>query len=109
MNAGLAQAGVPGVVTGESSVLRYMVGGDFVPEARDYHARELRPEVLVRGGGGDAARLMQLALLNRGVFFFGNGANVSSVHSDEDVARTLEAWEGALEAVRAEGLVAAAR
>jgi glutamate-1-semialdehyde 2,1-aminomutase len=104
MNECLAQRGIGGVVTGEASMVRFLLGGE-APEPRDYHARDLSRERLAQGAPAEAFRLLQLALFNRGVFFFGNSAIVSSVHSDEDIARTLEAWEASLNAVRDDGLL----
>ena len=87
-------------------MLRFLVGGEArPPEARDYHSREVPREQLAKGAPPETMRRLQLALLNRGLFFFGNSAIVSSVHSDEDITRTLEGWEGALSAVRQEGLL----
>ncbi len=105
MNEALARAGVPGVVTGESSMARYILGGERPPEPRDYHARELSYDSLLRAPAGEPLRLMQLALLNRGIFFFGNSAIVSSVHSDDDIARTLDAWGDALAGLKEEGVL----
>lgn len=104
MNESLARLRVPGIVTGEASMVRFMLGGE-PPEPRDYHAREVPQERLAKGSPGEAMRVLQLALYNRGAFFFGNSAIVSSAHSDEDIARTLDAWEGSLNAARAEGLL----
>jgi glutamate-1-semialdehyde 2,1-aminomutase len=94
MNEVLSRLGVPGVVTGEASMVRFSLGGESPPEARDYHVRELSGERLSKGFRAEAFRLLQLALFNRGAFFFGNSAIVSSVHRDEDIARTLEAGKG---------------
>ncbi len=104
MNGILARLGLGGVVTGGASMVRFLLGGD-PPAERDYHARDVPTARLSQGSPGEAMRLLQLALFNRGVFFFGNTAIVSSVHSDADIARTLEAWEASLSAVRAEGLL----
>ena len=101
MNEALGRLGVPGIVTGEASMLRFVLGGE-PPEPRDYHVRELSHGRLAQPAPPEAMRLLQLALLSRGVFFFGNSAIVSSVHSDEDIARTLDGWESSLQAVSAE-------
>jgi glutamate-1-semialdehyde 2,1-aminomutase len=105
MNACLSRLRIPGVVTGEASMARFLVGGGSPPEPRDYHVRDIPRERLAKGAPAEAMRQLQLALYNRGVFFFGNSAIVSSVHSDDDIARTLDGWESALSAVRAEGLL----
>jgi glutamate-1-semialdehyde 2,1-aminomutase len=105
MNECLSRLGVAGVVTGEASMGRYRLGGDSPPEPRDYHARELSPARRAHRPRPDTFQLVQLALLNRGVFFFGDTIIVSSVHSDDDIGRTLDAWEASLKAARAEGLL----
>ena len=44
-------------------------------------------------------------MINRGVHFFGNGGLMSSVHTAADIAATIDAWHGALGALRSEGVV----
>ncbi|MEX0781041.1 MAG: aspartate aminotransferase family protein [Dehalococcoidia bacterium] len=105
MNECLSRLRIPGVVTGEASMLRFLLGGDSPPEPRDYHSRDVPPGRLAKGSPGEAMRVLQLALYNRGAFFFGNSAIVSSVHSDADIARTLDAWEASLTAVKGEGVL----
>ncbi|HEX6031841.1 MAG TPA: aspartate aminotransferase family protein [Tepidiformaceae bacterium] len=106
MNEVLSSAGTPGYVYGESSAFRIVLGGDAPPEPRDYHARELPIDLLLRGAPAEEGRLLQLALLSRGVHFFGLGGLVSSVHNEADLQLTLEAWNGSLEALKREGVTA---
>ena len=46
---------------------------------------------------------MQLGMLNGGVHLFGNGGMTSSVHSDADIAATVDAFGATVEALAAEG------
>jgi glutamate-1-semialdehyde 2,1-aminomutase len=108
MNTELCRTGVPGCIYGEASAFRIVLGGDAPPEARDYNARDLPIDLLERDAPAEAGRLLQLALLSRGVHFFGLGGMVSSVHNEEDLQRTLDAWTGSLEALSREGVTASA-
>lgn len=105
MNEVMARLGVNGAAYGESSIFRVALGGDRAPEARDYHPRDLPYDFLATGGHGEAARLLQLALIDRGVHFFGLGGMTSSVHTEADLALTLDAWEGSLRALQAEDIL----
>jgi glutamate-1-semialdehyde 2,1-aminomutase len=103
MNGVLCRLGFPGVLYGQASDIHAIVGGSMVPEPADYHPSDLAPDLLERGSEGETLRLLQLAMLDRGVHLFGASGFVSAVHTEDDVARTLEAWEGSLLALRAEG------
>jgi glutamate-1-semialdehyde 2,1-aminomutase len=81
----LAQAGIPGQVLGEPSVFQVWFGeGPFYD-----HRSSLK---------ADMFRSMRFAdlLLDRGVLKAHEKFFVSAAHDDEDVARTLEAFAGAL-------------
>ena len=43
---------------------------------------------------------------NHGVHLFGNGGIVSSVHTSEDIDRTLDAWSHSLKELKADGIFA---
>jgi glutamate-1-semialdehyde 2,1-aminomutase len=103
MNAVLCELGIPGVIYGQSSAFRVLLAGTLVPEAQDYDGRELPPALLQTPTPPERARLLQLALLNRGVQLFGTGGMLSSAHTAADVEATLEAWAGALRQLRDEG------
>jgi glutamate-1-semialdehyde 2,1-aminomutase len=105
LNAVMCELGVHGVVYGQASAVRMLIGGPTVPEAADYDSRDLPLEVLTAGGDAEAERLAQLALINRGVHMFGTFGLVSTVHSENDIADTLDAWRGSLLALREEGRV----
>jgi glutamate-1-semialdehyde 2,1-aminomutase len=102
LNSILCSLGIPGVVYGQASDIHLVLGAGGVPEATDYHPRDVALDVLEQGSDGDTLRLLQLAMLNRGVHLFGASGFVSAVHEDDDITRTLEAWEGSLLALRAE-------
>lgn len=102
MNGVLCRRGVHGVVYGQSSALRVLIGGPTVPEESDYDARDLDWDVLAAGGNPERDRLLQLALLNRGVQLFGTGGMLSSAHSDDDIAMSIEAFDGAIGALQDE-------
>jgi glutamate-1-semialdehyde 2,1-aminomutase len=100
MNSVLCDLGLPGVVYGQVSDVHIVLGGSTVPEAADYHPRQVSLDLIEQGTPGDRLRLLQLAMLNRGVHLFGASGFVSAVHTDDDIAHTLEAWEGSLRALR---------
>lgn len=102
MNAELARLDIPGYVYGQASEFRIVLGGDQVPQPRDYDPRDLPLELLSSGTRRETERLLNLAMLQRGVHLFGNGGMTSSVHTDDDLAQTVDSWAGALEALRAE-------
>ncbi|MDZ7726819.1 MAG: aminotransferase class III-fold pyridoxal phosphate-dependent enzyme [Dehalococcoidia bacterium] len=103
MNAALAELGIPGAVYGQASILKILLGGETIPEARAYHPLQLDGEALRRGNNPETQRLLNLAMITNGVQVFGNGLIVSAVHSDDDIDRTLEAWRTSLAALREEG------
>jgi len=102
MNAELARLGVPGVVYGQASEFRIALGHGRPPEARDYDPRDMQPARLAGGIDPETQRLLHLAMMNAGVHLFGNGGFVSSVHTEADVTRSLEAWSTSLDALRRE-------
>jgi glutamate-1-semialdehyde 2,1-aminomutase len=105
MNAVMCELGVRGLVYGQASAMKILIGGPTVPEAADYDTRDLPLEMLTAGGDVEVERLAQLALINRGVHMFGTFGLMSAVHSDGDLADTIEAWRGSLLALREEGRV----
>jgi hypothetical protein len=103
MNAELNRCGVPGYVYGQASEFRIVLGGETVPGSRDYDPRDLPFDLLSHGSPREAERLVNLSLLSRGVHLFGNGGMTSSVHTADDLARTVEAWGDTLAALQTEG------
>ena len=102
MNGVLKELGIPGVVYGQASIAKIVLGGEAVPEARAYHPNESPQDLLHGGTRGETQRLMNLAMLNRGVHVFGNGLIVSAVHTQTDIDETVEAWRGSLAELQSE-------
>jgi glutamate-1-semialdehyde aminotransferase len=101
MNAQLQRHGVAGFVHGFSSMLHIVLGaGTAPPDGFSWHA--IAPPGLVPTDPV-AARALNLAMLNEGVHLMGDGLMVSSVHSEEDVATTVEAFGRALTALKLDG------
>lgn len=105
MNAALAERSIPGAVYGQASCLKILIAGEDVPDARLYSANEMPLAVLEAGMNSEVQRLLNLAMINRGVQVFGNSMIVSGVHDQADVDRTIGAWTESLDALRAEGKV----
>jgi len=87
----MKRAGVPGTCFGESSIIHVSF------EGRPGLAGFDRPR------RGDLYQLLRCALLNNGVDCSSYHGWLSAVHSDEDVASTLAAYDKALGAMAAEG------
>ncbi|MEP6871069.1 MAG: aminotransferase class III-fold pyridoxal phosphate-dependent enzyme [Anaerolineaceae bacterium] len=102
MNGVLCELGLPGVVYGQSSEFRILLTGT-VPEAADYHPRNLAWDLMEAGNPSERSRLLHLAMANRGTHLFGDGGMTSSVHTGEDLDIALDAWRGSLVALRDEG------
>ena len=103
MNGILAERGIAGAAYGEASIFRIILGGDSVPEARHYNPNELPLDLLKRGTNSETQRLLNLAMVNHGVQYFGNGGIVSAVHTRADIDETLAAWDASLGELQAEG------
>jgi glutamate-1-semialdehyde 2,1-aminomutase len=103
MNGVMCELGVPGFIYGQSSEFRVVLAGTQVPEAQDYDPRDLPWQLLSDGMPGERTRLLQLALANHGSHLFGAGGLVSSVHTEADIAQTVEAWRASLFELREEG------
>jgi glutamate-1-semialdehyde 2,1-aminomutase len=104
MNRIFAASGIPGAAWSHASIVHLTLGVETPrPEGLEW---ELFPKLPPEP---PAALLMafSMAMINRGVQFMGagNAAFVSTVHSDNDIDKTLAAFEGALGDVKAAGLV----
>ncbi len=91
LNDALKRAGAPGVVYGEASI--YHVSFEGMPGLAG-HERPRR---------GDLYHLLRCALLNNGVDCSMNHGWISAVHSDEDLERSVEAYERAFRAMVEDG------
>jgi glutamate-1-semialdehyde 2,1-aminomutase len=103
MNRALADRRIAGAAYGGASVFRLILAGGAPPEPRAYEANELPLDLLLAGTNPETQRLLNLAMINHGVQYFGNGGIVSAVHSQADIDETLAAWDAALGELLAEG------
>src|SRR5262245_7743845 len=87
----MKRVGVPGTCYGEASI--YHVSFEGKPGLAGFD----RPRK------GTSYHLLRCALLNEGVDCSMNHGWVSSVHGDEEIARTVAAYERAFRAMQAEG------
>ena len=104
MNRIFEAAGVPGAAWSHASIIHLTLGRetprpaglewDFFPQL----PQDAPPALLMA---------FSMAMINRGVQFMGagNAAFISTVHSDNDIDKTLAAFEGALGDVKASGLL----
>lgn len=105
MNRLLRDAGITGCVYGERSMFHVALGveprliGDFAWDWRGEPGASM-PPVDTR-----ASAALRRALINEGVDLMGSGGMVSAVHTADDVAFTLEAFERALRALKEDGVV----
>jgi glutamate-1-semialdehyde 2,1-aminomutase len=106
MNSALARLGVPGAVYGLASYFHITLGHE-VPRPDDLEwpagtppPPRMRPAVQMA---------LKRAMLNQGVdLMSGTGGFVSGVHTADDIAATVEAFESAVRALAEEGAFASA-
>jgi glutamate-1-semialdehyde 2,1-aminomutase len=100
---------VPGFVWGEASVFHIILGqtcgnqtgGDIhIPEGVD-------PQNLKAGMASDLNYCLNMGMLNHGVDFFHAGGLLSSAHSDDDVDKTVAAFEATVSQMKEDGLFSA--
>jgi glutamate-1-semialdehyde 2,1-aminomutase len=100
---------VPGFVWGEASVFHVMLGqtcgnqtgGDIhIPEGVD-------PQNLKSGMASDLNYCLNMGMLNHGVELFHAGGLLSSAHSDDDVEKTVAAFEATVAQMKEDGLFSA--
>ncbi len=97
---------VEACVYGDSSVFHLVLGvrpEDFT--GGDIRSPNLTPEVLKTGGEKNLTRLFQLSMLVEGVDLFHLGGLVSSAHTEEDVEKTIRAFEVSIQRLRKEGVL----
>lgn len=95
---------VSGCVYGDSSVFHIVLGS--VPEnfsGGDIKNPMLSTEILKTGAGKNLARIFQLSMLIEGVDIFHLGGLVSSSHTDEDIEKTVKAFEVTVERLKKGG------
>lgn len=105
MNAVFREESVPGCVYGQSSMLHVAPGMDAQPpDDYSWGFRPLPPGAHT-AAPADTIEALRRGMLNEGVDLMGSGLMVSSAHTTEDVARTVEALRRTLRAMKAERLL----
>jgi len=104
MNAILREESVAGCVYGLSSMLHIALGMERQPSDGYSWGHRALPVALplVRR---ETARALRLGMRNEGVDLMGDGLMVSSAHTEDDVARTVEAFRSTLRAMKDERFV----
>jgi len=104
MNAVLREESVAGCVYGLSSMLHIALGmGRQPPDGYSWGHRAL--PVAPSPVGRETARALRLGMRNEGVDLMGAGLMVSSAHTEDDVAQTVEAFRGVLHVMKDEHFV----
>jgi glutamate-1-semialdehyde 2,1-aminomutase len=105
MNRAIASRGVKGCVYGLASCFHVSLGRDC-PQPGDGIEWPHRNGQAPPRTYADAALSLKQGMLNHGVDLMGmTGGLLSGVHSDDDVGRTVEAFEATLSEMQAEGLL----
>jgi glutamate-1-semialdehyde 2,1-aminomutase len=99
LNDVLRRHGAPGFAHGKSSTFILVLGVEGPVES-------LPPELLKRPIGGELSAALHCGMLLEGVHLFHSAGFVSAVHSEEDVARTVDAFDAVVPRLQAEGLLA---
>ena len=105
-NEVLVRRGVPGFCYGEASVFHVMLG----VECTNMTSGDLRmpegvaPEVLKRGPAPKLSLALHQGMINAGVDLFHGGGLLSAAHSEEDIAKTIEAFDRTIARMADEGL-----
>jgi glutamate-1-semialdehyde aminotransferase len=89
--------GVAGVVLGEASVFQILLG-----EGMEEAVTTTDVQRLMAGRG--AVNTLRKAMLINGVDLMRSGGFTSVVHQDEEIGRTVAAFDRSLEALQREGL-----
>jgi len=104
VNELLARMEIPGCCYGISSFFHLQFGRPCVCLERDVCTRQHAE--ISSGMSGTLAMNLKRAMLNSGIDLMGGRMGiVSAAHSEEDVERTIEAFEEGLDAMRREGFV----
>ena len=103
MNRAFAEESVAGCVYGQSSMLHVALGMEAQPPDGYSWGWSALPQPPPRANI-EAESAMKRGMLNEGIDLMHTGMMVSSVHTDDDVDRTLEAFRRTLRAMKEEGL-----
>ncbi|HSE83931.1 MAG TPA: aspartate aminotransferase family protein [Thermodesulfobacteriota bacterium] len=106
MNEVIQAHSVSGCVYGDSSVFHIILG--VTPQSfagNDVRNPSIPPEVLKMGGDKNLTRLLQLSMLVEGVDLFHLGGLVSSAHTDDDLEKTVKAFEATVSRLKKGGML----
>ena len=98
MNEVLQRLGVPGLVYGETSVFTIMLGEGIQEAVRTSDVTRLM-------GARGAAALLRKGMLLEGIDLMRSGGFTSIAHTDQDIDRTIEAFEQVVTRMQREGAV----
>ena len=93
---------IPGGVTGIASLMFLRLGVDVPESDREYCI--LTPEQMAESMEPERVRQLTLSLLNHGVQS-GNRFILTAAHTEDDIARTVSAYEKAFDEIRGIGLI----
>ncbi|TAK62239.1 MAG: aminotransferase class III-fold pyridoxal phosphate-dependent enzyme [Dehalococcoidia bacterium] len=105
MNRAFVEESVAGCVYGQASMLHIAPGMDLQPPdgySWGWSALPKQPPPIAR----EASSALRLGMLNEGIDIMGSGMMVSSAHTADDVASTVEAFRRTLRAMKAERVLA---
>jgi glutamate-1-semialdehyde 2,1-aminomutase len=107
-NKALVDENVPGFTWGESSVFHVILGETCDNQnGADIHIPEgVAPERLKGGSDPKFDHALYQGMLLNGVDLFHGGGLVSSVHTDDDINRTIDAFRATVTRMRDEGMFA---
>ncbi|MBI2909633.1 MAG: aspartate aminotransferase family protein [Chloroflexi bacterium] len=112
LNDVLDRLGIPGCVYGDFSMFKFFVTRECSQRGCDRSACTVTAEDIRKAGartGGlsaEAARNFRWGMLNAGIDFMGSrGGMLSSAHTEEDIDRTIAAFEEVLGELQREGLL----
>ena len=100
----LTKQEVTGHVHGVSSIIHVALGVEG--ETNDQDISQVPHDQLMAATSGRKIEMLKLAMLNEGVDMFGGiGFMTSAAHTDDQVDRTIDAFERSLVALRDEGYI----
>jgi glutamate-1-semialdehyde 2,1-aminomutase len=98
LNAVLAHHSAPGIVHGQSSTFCVLLGVEDPLE-------DVPPDTLKTGVTGPLSTALHCGMLLHGVQLFHGAGFLSTAHTDDDLERTVMAFDAVVPALQAEGLL----
>ena len=106
LNEVLHDERLAGCAYGHSSIFHVIVGQECPPPLDDFAWNwQGRPGYQMPRMRSETLWALRRGMLNEGIDLMESGGRVSSVHSDADVERTIEAFRASLRAMKGEALV----